>query len=584
MAGRTGDGLRAVRAGRYRTPFGLAAASDHAYIGFLRPPLIRYGDYFALSSRLSRTRRRRAGRGARASRSRSASAGRRTSATRFAGTARRGAARAEVSLGPAVVGVSCAEHDAVSVAALRARPGEVHRRRRPLHDAAACRCAASGSKASPSTDAGPPAATSISSCTRAAWTASPRSAASRGSTTRRRRRSRCSRNALIVAAARPRRGRAPRSRVGVIASGRAADAAPAHRARRGDDVGTATGPIAQHPVVAAPAASGAAVGRAPRGPRRRSRSASSSRWRSPPSSSSRRAWSRRSRASAPASSSTSPAAPSTPLVQERACRRRSCGRARHRAAGLPRPPHRRAARRRPRHRGRDGRPATAPSLRPSSPSSPRQDGAWAASPGWHGLAGRRRRARCRRSSVARSVAGTSSGIIAAERRSLPGRRRAGAVRRRDPGHADARLPPHRRPGHELAQLAKCEVVLLSGDRVAASSLARRARRSSRRWSSAALSSPQPVLPGLQRVGDASVRGRRLRVAGPALSGGAGRLLLLSDWQPTQTFVDELRGTLRRRRARRCWRCRSSSACSSAAASAGRCATSPPRRRRSPPAT
>ena len=43
-------GIRSIRGGRYRTPFGFSAASDHAYIGFLRPPLIRYGDYFALSS------------------------------------------------------------------------------------------------------------------------------------------------------------------------------------------------------------------------------------------------------------------------------------------------------------------------------------------------------------------------------------------------------------------------------------------------------------------------------------------------------------------------------------------------------
>ena len=43
-------GLRFPKAGRYRTPFGLANASDHAYVGFLRPPLIRYGGYFALSS------------------------------------------------------------------------------------------------------------------------------------------------------------------------------------------------------------------------------------------------------------------------------------------------------------------------------------------------------------------------------------------------------------------------------------------------------------------------------------------------------------------------------------------------------
>jgi hypothetical protein len=42
--------VRSVKGGRYRTPFGISAASDHAYIGFLRPPLIRYGDYYALSS------------------------------------------------------------------------------------------------------------------------------------------------------------------------------------------------------------------------------------------------------------------------------------------------------------------------------------------------------------------------------------------------------------------------------------------------------------------------------------------------------------------------------------------------------
>ncbi len=42
--------VRSVKGGRYRTPFGISAATDHAYIGFLRPPLIRYGEYYALSS------------------------------------------------------------------------------------------------------------------------------------------------------------------------------------------------------------------------------------------------------------------------------------------------------------------------------------------------------------------------------------------------------------------------------------------------------------------------------------------------------------------------------------------------------
>ncbi|MEO8256263.1 MAG: hypothetical protein ABI868_02855 [Acidobacteriota bacterium] len=45
-----GRGLVGIRAGRYRTPFGIAGRSDHAYAGFLRPPLIRYDDYFALSN------------------------------------------------------------------------------------------------------------------------------------------------------------------------------------------------------------------------------------------------------------------------------------------------------------------------------------------------------------------------------------------------------------------------------------------------------------------------------------------------------------------------------------------------------
>lgn len=42
--------LLGVRAGRYRTPFGLYTRGDHAYNGFLRPPLIRYDDYFGISN------------------------------------------------------------------------------------------------------------------------------------------------------------------------------------------------------------------------------------------------------------------------------------------------------------------------------------------------------------------------------------------------------------------------------------------------------------------------------------------------------------------------------------------------------
>jgi hypothetical protein len=45
-----GRALFGVKAGRYRTPFGISSASDHVYLGFMRAPLIRYDDYWALSN------------------------------------------------------------------------------------------------------------------------------------------------------------------------------------------------------------------------------------------------------------------------------------------------------------------------------------------------------------------------------------------------------------------------------------------------------------------------------------------------------------------------------------------------------
>ena len=39
-----------IRLGRYRTPFGIYSSSDQGYMGFLRAPLMRYGDYWALSN------------------------------------------------------------------------------------------------------------------------------------------------------------------------------------------------------------------------------------------------------------------------------------------------------------------------------------------------------------------------------------------------------------------------------------------------------------------------------------------------------------------------------------------------------
>lgn len=42
--------ILAVRAGQYRTPFGLSSRSDQGYIGFLRAPLVRYEGYWSVSN------------------------------------------------------------------------------------------------------------------------------------------------------------------------------------------------------------------------------------------------------------------------------------------------------------------------------------------------------------------------------------------------------------------------------------------------------------------------------------------------------------------------------------------------------
>jgi hypothetical protein len=42
--------LLSIRAGRFRTPFGISSGSDQGYSGFTRAPLVRYDGYFALSN------------------------------------------------------------------------------------------------------------------------------------------------------------------------------------------------------------------------------------------------------------------------------------------------------------------------------------------------------------------------------------------------------------------------------------------------------------------------------------------------------------------------------------------------------
>jgi len=47
---RPGAALVSVRGGRFRTPFGIYNASDHAYSGFLRPPFFRYDENAGVSN------------------------------------------------------------------------------------------------------------------------------------------------------------------------------------------------------------------------------------------------------------------------------------------------------------------------------------------------------------------------------------------------------------------------------------------------------------------------------------------------------------------------------------------------------
>jgi hypothetical protein len=46
----SGKTISGVRLGRYRTPFGISGRGDYAYTGFLRAPLVRYGDDHTLSN------------------------------------------------------------------------------------------------------------------------------------------------------------------------------------------------------------------------------------------------------------------------------------------------------------------------------------------------------------------------------------------------------------------------------------------------------------------------------------------------------------------------------------------------------
>ena len=93
---------------------------------------------------------------------------------------------------------------------------------------------------------------------------------------------------------------------------------------------------------------------------------------------------------------------------------------------------------------------------------------------------------------------------------------------------------------ELARLAQCEVVLIAGTKVAASSLKGPAQGDAARLVGELGSVPVGVLPQVGRVGEYEYVGGIFPLGAPA-DGQGGRLLLLADWQPTKLFVDRLRG-------------------------------------------
>jgi predicted signal transduction protein with EAL and GGDEF domain len=93
---------------------------------------------------------------------------------------------------------------------------------------------------------------------------------------------------------------------------------------------------------------------------------------------------------------------------------------------------------------------------------------------------------------------------------------------------------------ELARLAQCEVLLLAGSRIAATSLRERGHTDTLALATRASSSAVGVLPELARIGAYRYVGGTFLLAPDDDTPAPGRLVLLADWQPTQVFVDQLR--------------------------------------------
>jgi predicted signal transduction protein with EAL and GGDEF domain len=94
---------------------------------------------------------------------------------------------------------------------------------------------------------------------------------------------------------------------------------------------------------------------------------------------------------------------------------------------------------------------------------------------------------------------------------------------------------------QLARLAQCEVIIIASDRVVASSLGDRATADAGTLVSMAMAPAATVLSDPKQIGDRKWLVGTSALAGTGIASDEGRLVLLSDWQPTQAFIDRLRG-------------------------------------------
>lgn len=170
----------------------------------------------------------------------------------------------------------------------------------------------------------------------------------------------------------------------------------------------------------------------------------------------------------------------------------------------------------------------------------RQDEPWAASPGWPAT-GRATNARLDRA-IAAALSGAPAGAIIAQDDvlyltvSVPARFADEVLGALTLGYrltddlADA-----------LARLARCEVVLMSNGRAVATSLISQTSAQAAVTSIAAQATDSSLT--LRNVDGRDYLTGIYAIAGPDLGGDAGQLLLLSDWQATQGFIDRLRNRL-----------------------------------------